>query len=96
MNAQHAPAPGDFIWSQHSCRFPAFHMELNAAHSKKGGIIVHKNHTDNSVKIVFSGDENRFCFTHAIIPVVLTGGGKSGYVPGEYSFSNVLLTNLFI
>ena len=96
MNAQHAPAPGDVIWSQHSCRFPAVQMELNAAHSKKGGIIVHKNHTDSSVKIVFRGDENRFCLAHAISPVVLMGGGRSGCVPGTYFFSKELFTNLLI
>ena len=78
MNAQQAPNAGDGIWSQHSWRFPAVQMEFIAAHSKNGGIIDHKNHIDNSVKTVFSGDENRFCLNHASIPVVLTGGGRSG------------------
>ena len=78
MKAQQAPNAGDGIWSQHSWRFPAVQMEFIAAHSKNGGIIDHKNHIDNSVKTVFSGDENRFCLTHASIPVVLTGGGRSG------------------
>ena len=96
MNAQHAPAPGDDIWSQHSCRFPAVQTELNAAHSKKGGIIVHKNHTESSDKTIFRGDEKRFCLAHAIIPVVLTGGGRLGCLPGTYPFSNELFINYLI
>ena len=93
MNAQQAPNAGEDIWSQHSWRFPAVQIELTAAHSKNGGIMDHKNHIDSSVKTVFSGDENSFCLPHASSPVVLTGGGRSGCVPGTYSFSTELFTN---
>tara|TARA_B100000945_G_C20333260_1_gene573526 strand:+ start:106 stop:321 length:216 start_codon:yes stop_codon:yes gene_type:complete len=70
-------------------------MELKAAHSKKGGIIDHKNHTEIIVKTEFSGDENRFFLTQASIPDVFTGGGRSGCVPGTYSLSNGLF-NFFL
>ena len=63
-------------------------MELKAAHSKKGGIIDHKNHTEITVKTEFSGDENRFFLTQANNPVVFMGGGKSGCLPGTYSLFN--------
>ena len=96
MNAQQAPDAGEDIWSQHSWRFPAVQIELTNAQSRKGGIIDHKNHRDSSVKTEFSGDENRFCLAHAISPVVLTGGGRSGCVTGTYSFSNELFTNHLI
>ena len=93
MNAQQAPNAGEDIWSQHSWRFPAVQIELITAHSKIGGRISHRNQNANRVNTVFSGDENRFCLTHASRPVVLTGGGRSGCVPGTYFFSNELFTN---
>ena len=96
MKAQQAPNAGDGIWSQHSWRLPAVQIELTNAQSRRGGIMDHKNHIDNSVKTVFSGDENRLCLPHASKPVVLIGGGRLGCVPGTYSFSNELFTNLLI
>ena len=71
-------------------------MELTAAHSINGGIIDHKNHRDSNVKTELSGDEKRFCLPHASSPVVFPGGGRSGCVPGTYSFSNELFINNFI
>ena len=83
MKAQHAPTPGVDIWSQHSLREFAVKIELEILHSKKGGIIVHNNHKEINVKNVFSGDENKFFLTQASGPVVLMGGGQSGWVPGR-------------
>jgi hypothetical protein len=53
-------------------------MEFVTLHSKKGGIIDHKNQKDIKVKTELSGDENKFFLTQATGPVVLTGGGQSG------------------
>jgi len=93
MNAQQAPNAGEDIWSQHSWRFPAVQMELTTAHSKIGGRISHRNQNANRVNIVFRVEENRFCLTQATGPVVLTGGGRSGCVPGSYSCRAELFTS---
>jgi hypothetical protein len=78
INAQHAPAPGEDIWFQHCSRESAVETELITAHSKSGGRLFHNNNMASNVRIVFSGEENKFFLDQPIIPVVLTGGGKSG------------------
>ena len=78
MKAQHAPAPGEDIWFQHCARESAEEIELTTAHSKSGGRLFHNNNKVSNVRIVFSGEENKFFLDQPIIPVVLTGGGKSG------------------
>ena len=93
MNAQQAPNAGEDIWSQHSWRLSAVQMELTTAHSKIGGRISHRNQNANRVNIVFRVEENRFCLTQATGPVVLTGGGRSGCVPGSYSCRAELFTS---
>jgi len=51
---------------------------LTTAHSKSGGRLFHNNNKVSNVRIVFSGEENKFFLDQPIIPVVLIGGGKSG------------------
>jgi hypothetical protein len=41
-------------------------------------------HTDAMVKAILRGEENRLIRIHATGPVVRTGGGRSGWVPGVY------------
>jgi hypothetical protein len=53
-------------------------IELTKAHSKNGGRLFHNNISASKVRNVFSGEENKFFLDQPIIPVVLTGGGKSG------------------
>ena len=78
INAQQAPEPGEDIWFQHCSRDSAVEIELTKAHSKSGGRLFHNNSSASKVRIVFSGEENKFFLDQPIIPVVLTGGGKSG------------------
>ena len=66
-------------------------IEFRTLHSKNGGIIVHKNQKAIKVKTELSGDENKFFLNQATGPVVFTGGGKSGWVPGRYFWLVVLL-----
>ena len=44
----------------------------------------HKIHNDKTVSAEFSGDEKRLILIQANGPVVLTGGGRSGYAPTGY------------
>ena len=92
MKAQQAPAPGAAIWSQHCILESAVEMEFVTLHSKNGGIIAHNNKKDIIVSTVFRGDENKFFLAQAIGPLVLVGGGQSGWVPGKKFFGVVLFT----
>jgi len=53
-------------------------------HSIAGGSNDHKIQTEASVSTMLSGEEKRLMRIHAIGPVVRTGGGRSGWVPGKY------------
>jgi hypothetical protein len=59
--------------------------------------MIHKNPADRSVRIMLSGEEKRFLRTQPITPVVLTGGGRSGWLPGKYACSDgVVLVMAFV
>ena len=45
--------------------------------------MVHKNQAESTVRTMLSGDENRLLRAQPIAPEVLTGGGRSGWLPGK-------------
>ena len=47
-------------------------------------MIDHKSQNDNRVSAVLRGVEKRLILNQARIPVVLTGGGRSGWAPTGY------------
>ena len=84
MKAQQAPSLGLGILDQHSFRSEAFQMDSMTTQSKKGGMMDHKSHIEKRVKTVLRGVEKRLILIQANGPVVLTGGGRSGYAPIGY------------
>ena len=90
MKAQQAPAPATAIWSQQFILESAVKIEFVTLHSKNGGIIDNNNKKDIIVSAVFRGDENKFFLAQATGPLVLAGGGQSGWVPGKKFFGVVL------
>ncbi len=59
--------------------------------------MIHKNQADSNVRMMLSGDENRFLRAQPITPEVLTGGGRSGWLPGEYAcWDGVVLGIVFV
>ena len=82
MNAQHAAPSGTSILSQHSLRVSATQTDFTNAHSTNGGMRAYRNHAPSRVRTTLKGDEKRFWRAQPMIPVVRTGGGRSGCVPG--------------
>jgi hypothetical protein len=59
-------------------------MDSIKTQSRRGGTMDHKIHKDKTVSAEFRGDENRLILIQANGPVVLTGGGRSGWAPTGY------------
>ena len=91
MNAQQAPSRALSIWAQQSLRSVASQTASRRTQSTTPGIIDHRIQTDRIVNTIFRGDDNRFIRTQAMGPVVRTGGGRSGCVPGAYFIAEWLL-----
>ena len=56
----------------------------------------HKIHNDKTVSAEFRGDENRLILIQANGPVVLTGGGRSGWAPTGYFLAESALISLIL
>ena len=56
----------------------------------------HKIHNDKIVSAEFRGDENRLILIQANGPVVLTGGGRSGWAPTGYFLAESALISLIL
>ena len=54
----------------------------------------HKIHNDKTVSAEFRGDEKRLILIQASGPVVLTGGGRSGWAPTGYFLAESELISL--
>ncbi|XXK29579.1 hypothetical protein ACMAZH_07795 [Arenicellales bacterium nBUS_45] len=83
MKAQHAPSLGASIIAQHSFRSIADQTAPVNSQWNDDGKICHRNQIEIRVSAVFSGDEKRLVFIQPIKPVVMAGGGRSGWVPGS-------------
>ena len=84
MKAQHAASSGTSIFPQHSLRESATQIELMNAQSSTGGMTAYRNQTPTRVRTMLNGDEKRFWRAQPTMPVVRTGGGRSGWVPGAW------------
>ena len=56
----------------------------------------HKIHNDKTVSAELSGDEKRLILIQASGPVVLTGGGRSGWAPTGYFLAESALISLIL
>ena len=94
MNAQQAPSRGFGIFDQHSFRSEAVQMASIKVQSRRGGTMDHKIHNDKTVSAEFRADEKRLILIQASGPVVLTGGGRSGWAPTGYFLAESALISL--